>query len=237
MLLDNTQDVWLNRGEPEREPVDMGYTNHTWIYTTEVLTLAQKASSAPPPLSSSTVMLETRFPFLDASVLFHYLKLRKVWRIEKKTVFVWDEMNLLGCGARWVIAEEEENKRKMKVGNNQQWWWLGWRSTHILMRWNAYVREDEEVNEWEWEREERMEGVVLLNVTAGNVADCCVCVFSCVLCCVVKLWVSERESPSQKRRNEPKEGRRERDILFEYLRKWTQRFRDMDPTKLQNYLS
>jgi len=30
-----------------------------------------------------------------------------------------------------------------------------------------------------------MEGVVLLNVTAGNVADCCVCVFSCVLCCEI----------------------------------------------------
>jgi len=41
------------------------------------------------------------------------------------------------------MAEEEENKRKMKVGNNQkQWWWwwcLGWRSAHILMRWNAHV--------------------------------------------------------------------------------------------------
>lgn len=65
------------------------------------------------------------------------------------------------------MAEEEENKRKMKVGNNQkQWWWcLGWRSTHILMRWNAHVsvlllQSTEKMKRLMNESEkERMEGV------------------------------------------------------------------------------
>lgn len=65
------------------------------------------------------------------------LKLKKV----KRKWFLFEmNLNLLGCGARRVMAEEEENKRKMKVGNNQKQWCLpGWRSTHILMRWNAHV--------------------------------------------------------------------------------------------------
>jgi hypothetical protein len=29
------------------------------------------------------------------------------------------EMNLLGCGARMVVAKVEENKREMKKSNNQ----------------------------------------------------------------------------------------------------------------------
>jgi len=67
----------------------------------------------------------------------------EIEKVKRKWFLFEMNLNLLGCGARRVMAEEEENKRKMKVGNNQkQWWWwwcLGWRSAHILMRWNAHV--------------------------------------------------------------------------------------------------
>jgi hypothetical protein len=52
----------------------MGCTNHTWIYTTVASTLDRHDSSAPPHLSS-TLMPETHFPFLLAS-LFRYLKMK-----------------------------------------------------------------------------------------------------------------------------------------------------------------